>query len=81
MIEKWEIPTRTDNHGKNILSDVTDSVMGKMAEKGISKEEVQGVGIGVPGPVKAEGRVQKCVNLGWCVFDVVKDAGFSQLAD
>ena len=33
MIEKWEIPTRTDNHGENILSDVTDSIMGKMAEK------------------------------------------------
>ena len=73
MIEKWEIPTRTDNHGENILSDVTDSVMGKMAEKGISKEDVQGVGIGVPGPVTAEGVVQKCVNLGWGVFDVVKE--------
>ena len=72
IIEKWEIPTRTDNHGENILSDVTDSVMGKMAEKGISKEDVQGVGIGVPGPVTAEGVVQKCVNLGWGVFDVVK---------
>lgn len=73
IIEKWEIPTRTDNHGENILSDVTDSVMGKMAEKGISKEDVQGVGIGVPGPVTAEGVVQKCVNLGWGVFDVVKE--------
>lgn len=73
MIEKWEIPTRTENHGENILSDVTDSIMAKMEEKGITKEEVQGVGIGVPGPVTAEGVVQKCANLGWGVFDVVKE--------
>lgn len=73
MIDKWEIPTRTENHGESILSDVTESIMGKMEEKGIAKEEVQGVGIGVPGPVTAEGVVQKCANLGWGVFDVVKE--------
>lgn len=73
MIDKWEIPTRTENHGESILSDVTDSIMGKMEEKGITKEEVRGVGIGVPGPVTAEGVVQKCANLGWGVFDVVKE--------
>jgi len=73
LLDKWEIPTRTENHGENILPDVAASVFAKMEEKSIAKEDVQGVGIGVPGPVTAEGVVLKCVNLGWDVFDVAKD--------
>lgn len=73
MIDKWEIPTRTEDNGENILSDVTVSITAKMGEKNISKEEVQGIGIGVPGPVTAAGVVQKCVNLGWDVLNVAKD--------
>lgn len=73
MIEKWEIPTRTQDNGKNILPDVAESVVQKMKERGIAKEEIQGMGIGVPGPVNADGVVQRCVNLGWGIFDVAKD--------
>lgn len=73
LLDKWEIPTRTENHGENILPDVAASVFAKMEEKSIAKEDVQGIGIGVPGPVTAEGVVLKCVNLGWDVFDVAKD--------
>lgn len=73
MVEKWEIPTRTENNGENILPDVAESIENKMAEKSISKDEVQGIGIGVPGPVTAEGVVLKCVNLGWDVLNVAKD--------
>ncbi len=73
IIEKWEIPTRTENNGTNILPDVAASVEQKMAERGIAKEDVQGMGIGVPGPVNAEGEVQRCVNLGWGVFNVAED--------
>ena len=81
MVEKWEIPTRTENNGENILPDVAASVENKMVEKGISKDDVQGIGIGVPGPVTAEGVVLKCVNLGWDVINVAKEmqerTGFS----
>lgn len=73
MLDKWEIPTRTENNGENILSDVTASVNAKMEERNISKDEVQGIGIGVPGPVTAAGVVQKCVNLGWDVINVAKE--------
>ncbi|MBO5372315.1 MAG: ROK family glucokinase [Lachnospiraceae bacterium] len=73
MIEKWEIPTRTENNGINILPDVAASVEAKMTERGIKKDEVQGMGIGVPGPVNADGVVQRCVNLGWDIFNVAKD--------
>lgn len=39
-------------------------------ERGISVEEILGIGMGVPGPITADGRVLKCVNLGWGVFSV-----------
>ena len=40
------------------------------AQEGISKDDVQGVGIGVPGPVKSNGVVNRCVNLGWGIVNV-----------
>lgn len=65
LVDKWEIPTRKENKGENVLPDVADSIEKKMAEKGIGKEDLQGIGIGVPGPVTSQGIVQCCVNLGW----------------
>ena len=70
LLDKWEIPTRMENGGAYILSDVNKAVSRKCAEKGIAKENVQGIGIGVPGPVNAQGVVNGCVNLGWGVVDV-----------
>lgn len=70
IVEKWEIPTNTENNGAAILDDVAAAVLGKMEEKQISKEDVQGIGLGVPGPVGADGTVHKCVNLGWGVINV-----------
>lgn len=70
--EKWEIPTRTENHGAVILSDIAASVKNKMEVCHLTKEQVSGIGIGVPGPVVNENLVQGCVNLGWgnvCVAD------------
>ena len=65
VIDKWEIPTRTENHGENILPDVAASIKEKMAQKSIAKEDVEGVGIGTPGPVEKNGVVHQAVNLGW----------------
>ena len=71
--EKWEIPTRKENNGENILPDVAAFITAKMVEKDILKGDIQGIGIGVPGPVTGEGVVLKCVNLGWDVINVAKD--------
>ncbi len=79
VIEKWEIITRKEEGGKLILPDIAGSIKSKMAEKSIAKEDVIGVGIGVPGPVDGKGVVYKCVNLGWGVFSV-KDT-LSELLD
>lgn len=70
LAEKWEIPTNTANGGAAILDDVAAAVAAKLAEKKIDASEVVGIGVGVPGPVNAEGVVLKCVNLGWDVFNV-----------
>ena len=70
LLHTWEIPTRTEKGGKYILGDIADSVIETLREREISKDDVEGIGIGVQGPVGADGTVFKCVNLGWGVFNV-----------
>lgn len=70
VIDKWEIPTRTENGGEKVLPDIADAILAKMQEKGIAKEQVQGVGVGVPGPIDDAGMVHKAVNLGWGYFNL-----------
>lgn len=72
VLDKWEIPTVKDNNGEGILPDVADSIRGKMQEKGVDGDDIVGVGVGVPGPVDAEGTVHKAVNLGWGEFNAAK---------
>ena len=70
MLSKWEIPTVTAGGGQQILPDIAASIAGYMEENRISKDAIIGIGIGVPGPVDGEGVVNKCVNLGWGVFNI-----------
>lgn len=65
LLEKWEVPTRKEDGGSRILPDVAASVLEKLKEMGIEKEDVAGAGLGVPGPVMPDGYVAVCVNLGW----------------
>ena len=65
LLRKWEVPTRKEENGKYILSDVAASVREVLKEENISLDDVIGAGIGVPGPVKKDGYVEVCVNLGW----------------
>ena len=73
LLEKWEVPTDTSNGGVNILKDLAQTVVKKMEEKNITSDDVLGVGIGIPGPVSDDGVVNRCVNLGWGVFNVEKE--------
>lgn len=72
VLEKWEIPTRKENAGEEILPDIARSIQEKNAEKGISQEDVLGIGMGVPGPITEDGKVLKCANLGWDIFSVAE---------
>lgn len=73
VLEKWEIPTRTENNGEKILPDIAASIKEKMAQKGIAREDVAGVGIGVPGPVEKSGIVHRAVNLGWAELNMKEE--------
>ncbi len=37
VLEKWEIPTRTEGNGEKILPDIADAIAAKLAEKSIAK--------------------------------------------
>lgn len=73
LMDKWEIPTNTENNGQNILRDIARSVEGYMTARGIARDQILGLGIGVPGPVDSRGNVNRCVNLGWGVFNVEEE--------
>lgn len=73
LVEKWEIPTDTSDGGANILSDISAAIDKKLSEKGIDKASVEGIGMGIPGPVDSRGVVNRCVNLGWGVMPVEEE--------
>lgn len=73
LLDKWEIKTNTEDGGCNILSDIAKSMDNKLAQEGIRKDDVVGVGVGVPGPVRSDGVVNRCVNLGWGIVDVAEE--------
>ena len=72
MVSKWEIPTVTENGGQQILPDIANAIDGYIKAKNTERSDVIGIGIGVPGPVSPDGVVNKCINLGWGVFNVEK---------
>lgn len=73
LLDKWEIKTRTANKGESILPDIAQSIADKMDEKCILKDKIEGVGVGIPAPVNAEGIVQNTANLGWGYKEVVRE--------
>ncbi len=73
LLEKWEIPTVTEDNGKAILPDVARSIHRKMDEREMTRDEVLGVGVGAPGPVDSEGTIYGAVNLGWGTFSIKKE--------
>lgn len=70
LLEKWEIPTVIADAGNAVLSDVAQAVEDCVKRNGITKADLLGIGAGIPGPVTADGTVNRCVNLGWGVFNV-----------
>lgn len=64
IVDKWEIKTRTENQGEAVLPDIAAALNEKLEEKQIPKDEVEGIGVGVPAPVDSEGVVQNTANLG-----------------
>ena len=60
LLEKWEIPTdRT-----RVCEDVYAELCGKLAQRGLPREAVRGIGMGLPGTKDRQGRFT-CPNLDW----------------
>ncbi len=65
VLEKWEIVTNTADEGKAILPDIAASIANKIVERQLSREDIVGVGAGIPAPVTEDGIVNGSANLGW----------------
>ncbi|SEQ39280.1 glucokinase [Lachnospiraceae bacterium RM5] len=70
LLDSTEIPTRKEDEGSHILADICDTINLKITDKKIAREDILGVGIGIPGPITKDGTVLNCVNLGWGIFNV-----------
>ena len=73
MVEKWEIVTRTENNGEAIIPDIAATIEKKIEELHLDKADIDGVGIGVPGPVNDKGDVLCAVNLFWGFKELSKE--------
>lgn len=70
LIDSMEIPTRKEDEGSHILPDICAAIDAKLVEKQIARDDLLGIGIGIPGPITKDGTVLNCVNLGWGIFNV-----------
>ncbi len=73
LVEKWVLPTRKEHQSRDVLPDIAESIQEKLAEKGIAREMVLGIGYGVPGIVSADGVVIRAGNLEWHHKSVTKE--------
>lgn len=68
LLRRDSIPTDTSDHGANILPQIARWIR----RQDIPLSQLSGVGLGVPGPVRKDGTVNRCVNLGWGVVPVAE---------
>jgi glucokinase len=73
LLNKWDFNTRKTGNGKDILIDSADFVKGKIQELNLNKEDIIGVGVGIPGPVKDNGEVLELANLGLGHFNIEEE--------
>lgn len=65
LLARWEIPTKAGGDPTPLLQDVRASLEQCMAERGLAREDILGIGMAAPGPVTADGVLHGCVNIGW----------------
>ena len=56
------------------IPDIAESLEVTLRERGIARDLVRGIGIGIPAPVKEDGIVQRTANLGWGYKEVKREA-------
>ena len=66
IIQKGSIPTRTDLSFEEQVSQIAGCILSTVRTAGFSEEEIESVGIGIPGIASARtGEIIKCTNMGW----------------
>lgn len=64
LIKKWEIPTKTEGRKEKLYMDIASSVREQLAAEGLKPADLEGIGVGIPGPVMPDGSISALVNLG-----------------
>lgn len=75
ILEKWEIKTNIQQNGERILPDIAETIKRKLEEKGMERSDVEGIGIGLPGPVEENGEISCAENLHWGRKNVEQELG------
>lgn len=66
IVEKWEIPTNIEEDGKHIVSDIAQSIDGKLDQLSEKREKLAAIGMGAPGFIDMKtGFIYHAVNIGW----------------
>lgn len=66
IIQEGSIPTRTDLPFEEQLRQIADCIVNTVREAGFSVNDIESVGIGIPGIASAKtGEIIKCTNMGW----------------
>ncbi len=73
LLQKWEFATQRTEDGKDILRDVAKFTKDKIKELKLAEEDIIGIGVGIPGPVRDDGQVLMLANLGLANFNIEKE--------
>lgn len=73
LLDNWSFSTKKTGQGKDIIADVAEFIKKKVAELNLQKEDILGIGVGIPGPVKENGDVLELANLGYGYFNIEEE--------
>lgn len=65
LLSKSNIPTHTENNGEKILPDLVEHLKKIIEKYDLNNQNLEGIGIGIPGPILNKRIVKLAVNLGW----------------
>ena len=65
IISEASIPTRTDISFEDQVREIASCVLSVIPSAGLSPDEIESVGVGIPGIASASGEIIKCTNMGW----------------
>ena len=65
IIAESSIPTRTDIPFEDQVREIVTCVLSLISTAGYNPDEIESVGVGIPGIASVNGEIIKCTNMGW----------------